>query len=486
MAAAAHNLRRQRKQRKEHSVATKEQLPSTQDESRSKSYAGRVGVVWPSVRNNLPIKGWHRQVVMEPGTGWVVWHWPPIGLGEEHSGAVPLRSLSEISAWLAQCNAASLLTVFEMDAELCLRSWPQTTSEVGPSEQFPSPTIDLFVKTALGFEISRSFEFVDDATFWFTHGEYLKTLRRSVAEEIVRQCRTEKARRLRASSTWATELARAATYRDDYNELVLTPACLDLAALKLIHDATQSLDASELRLHATDLLQHFGSGIFGFDLFNPAYCEALASAATFFRARAGHLASADILSQRSLPGSVSLEKMGLGMSVVDSILARLVLPLATHLYAAGGTLDTHVAFFQFGQPEERFDEALVVLEVTLASPSCGDARSFHGSAADPAFPPIEIGRRPVGSALLYGGDAMWRRKPLESGLSLVVWCRSTAWNACFSEGSQCIAPPSNYVRHRDYCDRHGQLRDSLPESNRPLRRNSKNSLVVVLPSATSE
>lgn len=423
---------------------------------------------------------------MEPGKGWMVWHWPPIGLGEELNRPVPLRSLSEISAWLAQCNAASLLNVFEMDAELCLRSWPQTTSEVGPSQQFPSPTVDLFVKTALGFEIGRSFEFVDDATFWFTHGQYLRTLRRSVAEDIARQCRAEKARRSRASSTWATELAQAAPCREEYGQLALTPACLNLAALKLVHDATQSLDASELRLHAPDLLQHFGSGVFGFGLFDAAYCEALANAATYFRTLTGRLASADLQSQRSLSGSVSLEKMGLGKSVADPLLARLILPLATHLYAAGVTLDTHVAFFQFGQSEERFDEALVVLEVTLAPPSCGNARSFHGSPADPASPPIEFGQRPVGSALLYGGDALWRSKPLESGLSLVVWCRSRAWSAFVREGSQCIAPPTSYVRRRDFCDRHGQLRDSLPESTRPLRPNSKNSLVVVLPSATAE
>ena len=76
----------------------------------------------PSYANNLPLKGWHRHIVLRGEIigphDRVVCHWPPFDpISEDPTRRKLLRSKAEVAEWLACCNAQLYLDRFSFDVQ---------------------------------------------------------------------------------------------------------------------------------------------------------------------------------------------------------------------------------------------------------------------------------------------------------------------------------------------------------------------------------
>jgi len=178
----------------------------------------------PSILNHIPLRGWHRHVILSgevlgPSAACVT-HWAPFdAASEDPTERRLLRSAAEVKEWLANCNAQSYLPRFDFGVASCLGHWPVLERDTLVTEangaavpaclgQLPPRSsgphyndsrkfdeYEIYVANALGFPIDRYFEYIDEASFKFTHHPYLKTLRHSVQQDIARQCRDEQAKR---------------------------------------------------------------------------------------------------------------------------------------------------------------------------------------------------------------------------------------------------------------------------------------------------
>ena len=159
-----------------------------------------------------------------------VTHWPPFDdCAEDPTERRLLRSRAEVKEWLACCNSEAYLPRFDFDVGSCLGAWPvlerdwlvlkrndgelpPSLGQLPPRESGPHfndtrkfEEYEIYVANSMGFPIDRYFEFVDEATFKFTHHQYLKGLRHSVQADILRQCRDEQAKRRDANKIWERE-----------------------------------------------------------------------------------------------------------------------------------------------------------------------------------------------------------------------------------------------------------------------------------------
>ncbi|KAJ1455044.1 hypothetical protein M885DRAFT_520982 [Pelagophyceae sp. CCMP2097] len=330
---------------------------------------------------------------------------------------------------------------------------------------------DIFVSAALGFPIDRFFEYVDEATFRFTHAADLGGLRRSVVDDVVRQCRAEKRRRRGEDALWRREKlacrAHAVGARADAGALVrvgdethpddfgIDAARITPTGMNLLYHALATVDGPELLL-ATPHLRRVCDGVYEFDFLDAGYCARLYARALAFRVAARADCSAAAGEQCPEPPRICLDKMGLSHAVSDALLTHLVRPLAARLFPrrGGATLDHHVAFVDTRSalthaqtpdeiPTTRApsgfetydcaieDDAEVCLDICLAVENGrgsrgGATRHFLGSYDHPCAPPVEFAHLRPGRALLYAGNVRHRRLAGNGErASLVLWCRST-------------------------------------------------------------
>ena len=198
----------------------------------------------PSILNHIPLRGWHRHVILSgevlgPSAACVT-HWAPFdAASEDPTERRLLRSAAEVKEWLANCNAQSYLPRFDFGVASCLGHWPVLERDTLVTEanggavpaclgQLPPRSsgphyndsrkfdeYEIYVANALGFPIDRYFEYIDEASFKFTHHPYLKTLRHSVQQDIARQCRDEQAKRRGADDLF--ERAEPASWYDFFS-----------------------------------------------------------------------------------------------------------------------------------------------------------------------------------------------------------------------------------------------------------------------------
>ncbi len=446
----------------------------------------------PSYANNLPLKGWHRHIVLRGEIigphDRVVCHWPPFDpISEDPTRRKLLRSKAEVAEWLACCNAQLYLDRFSFDVQDCLSQWPSDEDgliltknrgklpvllgQLPPQRSGPHNNDkakfeeqEIFVANSLGFPIDRYFEYVDEATFRWTHHEFLKTLRHSVRDDIARQCREEKEKRQNVDKLFEREkrlcfrhalFAKHGRAIDDEDgedkSLAVESTFVTMDGMNLLYHCASTHAKSEL-FELSPHIAEVTSNVFQFPLLNEDYCSHLASVARQFRAKARQHCSHLPGDTARVPARICLDKLGLSEEVASELIKRVARPLAARLFPGiGETLDHHVAFFDTRaetmrqqQPmdapvfnenrgEEIFDnkledEAEVVLDICLESKSVEGflpSRCFHGTDEEPIHPSVEVSHHQVGSALLY--DGTMRHSRVVGGpeqLHLVIWCRS--------------------------------------------------------------
>ena len=375
--------------------------------------------MYPVYRNDEPLEGWHRVVV-----GTKAMFWPPLD-ATEHRGRRPMQTPGEVQAWLAQCNQTHLIDSFDFEATPSLAE-DKMTKDVKARAVAPfSKTARCWIDKALGYPIARHFEYIDAERFHFTHGPYLKTLRRSVVDDIQRQCRDQQARQLSAREVWRKELRICRQCREDS----FLPSFSDagiwlLSRVYATQTKLQCLRATSVFTDQNLLLREAVSGAAYVmpSLLSVDMVDRLLVAATRFRSNVGRAARLDASLTADPPRTVALEKMGLS-DLADKLLHVVVRPLAARLFP-GDLLDSHVAFVNFSDdddPDLEGDDAEATFEVPLHVFEGADL--FHGLTTAPLFPPVNLNRGPPGSGFLFGPGA--RRSP--SAMSLVLWCRSSKY-----------------------------------------------------------
>ena len=390
----------------------------------------------PSYENHLPLKGWHRHVILRGEVigpqDRVVCHWPPFDAqSEDPTRRKLLRSEAEVKEWLACCNAQLYLDRFCFDASECLAEWPsegdglvllknkglpKCLGQLPPQRSGPhmndrakAEEQEIFIANALGFPIDRYFEYVDELTFRWTHHDFLKTLRHSVRDDIARQCKEEKEKRQNVDAVFKKEKNRCfrhalharhgrAVDDEDQGEtsLAVEASFMNIDGMNLLYHCAACHAKSEL-FELTPHLAEVTGDVYQFPLFEQDYCRHLARVARAFRAKARQHCSHLVGDTARAPARICLDKLGLTEDIATELLKRVARPLAARLFpnSGGHSLDHHVAFFDtraetvrhqepmdcpvFGENrnEEIFhhkleDEAEVVLDI------CLDARDVEG------------------------------------------------------------------------------------------------------------